>query len=132
MQKRKEVRIAHGAAQSTMKRIFIFKFFDGVFPHESNVSKIKPDELMSKLKAFEDLSLTELRNQKSHSIPVVQMTKEAQKRLSSIKQAEYYDELFSFRLNGKGRLFTFTSEEYELVLWLDSEHKICPSLKRNT
>ena len=131
IQKHKEVQIAATTAVAARKRVFIFKLFDGIFPNQPHPRRIAANKLMDKLKAFGYMSLDQLGQQGSHSLPVTNITKAAQKRLKAIPDVAYYDQIFSFRLGGQGRLFACTSDRYELVIWLDEDHQICPSHKKN-
>jgi len=67
----------------------------------------------------------------SHSIPVDQLSKEAQARLTELKLDDQ-DSIFSMRLTGTLRIFGFQAGSAFKVLWHDPNHEVCPSQKKNT
>ena len=66
-----------------------------------------------------------------HFIALSKLAKKAQVRLTAL-DLDDLDELYSIRLNGRGRVFCVHRPQYMRVLWFDPEHKVCPSLKKNT
>lgn len=67
----------------------------------------------------------------SHSIPVENLSPDAQRRLSELKLDDQ-DAVFSLRLTGKLRVIGFQAGSAFRVLWYDPEHEVCVSNKRNT
>lgn len=67
----------------------------------------------------------------SHSIPVDQLSKEAQARLTELKLDDQ-DAIFSLRLTGTLRIFGFQAGSAFKVLWHDPDHEVCPSGKKRT
>lgn len=67
----------------------------------------------------------------SHFIEIASLSKEATNRLIELKLDDL-DGLFSFRIQGKPRIFCRTDSGYMDVLWWDPEHRVCPSPKKHT
>jgi len=102
-------------------------------------SKARPNccdfnnDLLDRLVALEGRTWLEMmiHDKKSHHhVSVSDLIKEAQDRLGELHI--YEDELFSLRLNGKGRLFGILSEGIFQIVWYDCNHEICPSHKKHT
>lgn len=87
--------------------------------------------VLAKLRDLEHLSLGEFRNQGSHPVPLGGLAKEAKDRLVAI-QFDDLDELFSFRVQGKERVWCIQDRHIMRILWWDPGHKVCPSLKKRT
>ena len=68
---------------------------------------------------------------KHHSIDIKDLCEEAQERLVELKLDDL-DSLFSLRLDGTLRIFGIRNQNYLRILWVDQDHKICPSQKKNT
>jgi hypothetical protein len=94
-------------------------------------SEINYTELVDKLKSFETMTDTDIRQQGSHPIQINKLSKLAQNRLSEIKHDDI-DELMSFRLNGVQRVWCRIIGSVMCVLWWDPEHQVCPSQLKNT
>jgi hypothetical protein len=67
----------------------------------------------------------------SHFVNISKLIPEAQKRLTQIKKDDL-DELFSFRVSGKKRVWGIREGRLFWILWWDPNHEVCPSLKKNT
>lgn len=94
----------------------------------------KPDEYkeaLEKLHQFETMASQDLDQQGSHVVELSSCCKEARDRLLEIKRDDV-DELMSFRLTGKIRVWCTMVGSVMSVLWWDPEHKVCPSLKKGT
>ncbi len=90
------------------------------------------DTILERIKNFETMTIKKIiDNTGSHSIPITDLIKTAQKRLDTIKQNDL-DELFSLRVSGKKRIWCIQSGNRFSFLWWDPEHEVCPSNKRNT
>ena len=88
--------------------------------------------IRKKLSDFETMLWRDIRTSSNHHpIPVAKLCKEAQDRLKQIGQDDI-DELFSFRLTGKERLFGILDAEVLWILWWDPLHLSHPSLKKHT
>lgn len=66
-----------------------------------------------------------------HFIALSKLAKVAQDRLTELKLDDL-DELYSIRLNGRGRVFCVHRPKYMRVLWFDPDHQVCPSVKKHT
>jgi len=86
---------------------------------------------MEKLHRFETMEETEIRAQGSHPVEISKLSKAAQTRLETI-QHDDIDELMSFRLTGKQRVWCRMDNSVMLILWWDPEHAVCPSMKKHT
>ena len=88
--------------------------------------------IFGKARSFETMTWTDiLRGGNNHQIKVNQICLEAQKRLAEIRQDDI-DDLYSFGLMGKPRLWGIRDGRIFKVLWWDPEHTICPSYKKHT
>ena len=87
--------------------------------------------VIEKLIGFETMSETDLGAAGCHAIPLGRLSSEAQRRLTEI-QLDDLDDLYSFRIKGKMRVFGVVRSNYVRVLWFDPDHKVCPSKKKNT
>jgi len=80
-------------------------------------------QLWERLSAFETKNIEELRNSGSfHNIPLEKFEKEARDRLDQL-QLDDLEELYSFRMDGKCRLYCIKYLNIFSVLWWDSKHK---------
>ena len=86
-------------------------------------------EIVPKLQNFETMTWAEI-NQAAggrkhgnnhHSVSVEGLTRKAQKRLSEINQDDV-DEIFSFRLTGKKRIYGIREGRVLKLLWYDPFH----------
>ncbi len=87
--------------------------------------------IRSRLKAFEHMNVQELGQQGCHSVAVNALSSEARKRLERLNY-EDVDELWSFRCDGKKRLWCIKQMNICAILWWDPEHKVCPSIQKHT
>lgn len=62
----------------------------------------------------------------SHSIPVAQLCRDAQKRLLELNFDDV-DELFSLRLSGTVRVWGIRDGRVLKILWYDEDHSVYPS-----
>jgi len=77
------------------------------------------------------MTWAEIHRSGSHAIPIENLCSEAQKRLADIEQDDT-DELYSFRVSGKERLWAVRLGQFARLLWWDPEHEVCPSHMRHT
>ena len=84
-------------------------------------------------KIFESQKLTwqVLRDNGSHLVQVDALCSKAQKRLGELGQDDC-DELFSFRITGRKRIWGIKDGNILWLLWWDPEHEVCPSNKKHT
>ncbi|SUU92201.1 Uncharacterised protein [Anaerococcus octavius] len=99
------------------------------------------DDIYKKLSDFERMTWKEIVKQtggpkkgtNNHFIGFKDLDKKAQNRLIKLNLVNLSDNLFSLRLNGRTRLFGFLDESGIFsILWLDKNHEVCPSIKKNT
>lgn len=141
--KRKKTKIKEGVFLKKVARVasvkreerfsWTYRSFDkeGLFKNSKNLGGNLIDVFEMK-KHLEEKSYRELGFQGSHFVDANKLSKEAQKRLKTLKMDDF-GSLFSFRISGKQRLWCVKLEEGLMgVLWWDPEHKICPSQKRHT
>lgn len=87
--------------------------------------------VMEKLHQFETMNWSEIGRDGSHPIEVSKLAKGARDRLTRIKQNDL-DDLMSFRLTGKNRVWCVRDRNIMRVLWWDPDHTVCPSIKKHT
>jgi hypothetical protein len=87
--------------------------------------------VMESLHQFETMQESAIRAQGSHPVEIENSSKVAQDRLCAI-ELDDLDELMSFRLGGKTRVWCRMDRNVMLVLWWDPEHQVCPSMKIHT
>jgi len=91
-------------------------------------------EIHPKLRDYESMTWGEIlsasggraRGNNSHLVPIEELCKDAQRRLTELKQDDISD-LFSLRLKGKARLWGIPDGRVLRVIWYDPEHEVCPS-----
>lgn len=91
------------------------------------------EELFSKLSDLETMTWSEIKRAKKqhHTVDVVGMTKIAKDRLCERKMDDI-DQMFSFSLQGKHRLYGIISDGEFYAIWNDLEHEVYPSNKKHT
>ncbi len=92
---------------------------------------IKYKEVMEKLSEFEAKDWNEITKGGNHQIETKKIEKKAWDRLVKIKKDDY-DELMSFRLTGKNRVWAIqhpNQENIMRILWWDPDHKVCVALR---
>jgi hypothetical protein len=88
-------------------------------------------QILRKLQQFDSMNWHEIEGPDHHAIGVDRLSKEAQARLTEIKQDDI-DEVFSFHFSGKPRIIGIRDMNVVKLLWWDPEHLVCPSQKKNT
>ena len=86
---------------------------------------------MEKLHEFETKNWAEIRRTGSHPVPIKNLAKVARDRLATIRQDDL-DELMSFRVTGKERVWCVKARNIMRVLWWDPDHTVCPAPKKYT
>jgi hypothetical protein len=104
---------------------------DGPFGWDNVDHKDTIWEIIEKLSNFEKLKWPEILNRNNHSIQVAQLCSEAKRRLQEIEQDDI-DELISFRLDGRKRLWGIRHLNVLKILWWDPNHLVCPSRQKRT
>lgn len=88
-------------------------------------------KIWKKMRYFETMTWNQILGAQHHRIAVGDIIQPAQKRLQELKYDDV-DELVSFRLTGRQRLWAIQSGHLSYLLWWDPNHEICPSHKRHT
>lgn len=89
-------------------------------------------KVIERLQEFERKNWNEIISSGSHPIAVGHIVKSARNRLQKIKMDDI-DELMSFRLSGKERVWCIRQlNNIMTVLWWDPHHEICPAQERHT
>ncbi len=104
---------------------------DGDFGWKSINERDKILKIIDRLKSFESMTWADIVGSDNHSIPIYNLSHGAKKRLSQINIHEI-EELFSFHLTGKERIWGIREEEKCKILWWDPDHLVCPSIKKHT
>ena len=116
-----------------------FKYFDseherwGFAAFSNNIK-----DILETFKARERMTWNDIFSQSggrakgtnNHFITIDKFIPEAQVRLNEIKRDT--DSLFSLRVNGKFRIWGEIFEGIFSVIWIDTEHEICPSNRKHT
>lgn len=89
-------------------------------------------EVFQKLGEIEKNTFNEVcQNPNHHPIQIIDLGIEAQRELERLKIIDH-ESVFSFRLEGKLRVFCLFSANVMSLLWLDLNHEVFPSVKRHT
>lgn len=86
---------------------------------------------MLRLSGMETLSSDDFIRGGSHSVSVARLAPEAQRRLARIGKDDV-DELVSFRISARKRVWCIAVGNLMKVLWWDPNHEVAPSTKRRT
>ena len=92
------------------------------------------EKIYPKLVAFEGKTWEDIEREtygkenktKHHFVKIDKFIKEARDRIGQMRLKDT-DELFSLRLDGKTRIYGRRHLNYMEIIWVDPEHKICPS-----
>ncbi len=114
------------------KPVWSFEVLDIEGPwgwNNDKVTSILWTEIVPKLQSFETMTWGEITQQAGgrkhgnnhHFISVEALTRKVQKRLSAIRQDDI-DEIFSFRLKAKTRIYGLTEGQVFKLLWYDPFH----------
>jgi hypothetical protein len=88
-------------------------------------------EVIDRLHEFERMNWEEIKRTGSHPIEIWKCEKLARDRLAEIQQDDI-DQLMSFRIGAKKRVWCIQDLNIMRVLWWDPEHEVCLSLKKHT
>ncbi len=105
--------------------------YEGPWGFNGLGNKEKLIDILDKLRNFEGMRWNEIPPDRHHLIPITRICKEAKERLAMIGKDDYQD-LFSFSLSGRERLWGIRQHEAFYILWWDPDHSVCPSLKKHT
>lgn len=89
------------------------------------------DEILTKLRLFEQMTWWEIIQAGSHYVKSNQLIGEAEKRLEKLGLDDS-DNIFSLRLTGKRRIWGILENGILKIIWYDPNHEICPSHLKNT
>jgi len=88
--------------------------------------------LWDKLRAFETMSIAQLRQAQSfHSVPTASISREAKVRLEE-RRLDDVDVIYGFHIMGTCRLWCMKHENILSVLWWDRNHEVYPVKKKRT
>ena len=88
-------------------------------------------KIWEKMRNFETMTWSEILGRNHHTIPVSNIINPAQNRLQELMHDDV-DELVSFHITGRQRLWAIRSGEESFLLWWDPNHEVCPSHQRHT
>lgn len=83
---------------------------------------------LKRLRELEGLAWREILNHQgrnNHPIQVSRLTSDAQDRLRELREEEY-DELYSFRVTGRYRIWGIRVDQTCFLLWYDPNHLVYP------
>jgi len=88
-------------------------------------------EVLEKLHEFETMDWQNIRQAGNHSVECGNCSKSARDRLAEIERDDL-DELMSFRITGRRRVWCVLEGSLARVLWWDPNHEVCPSKLKGT
>lgn len=97
----------------------------------SSLSEQDRRTVWERMTKFEQMTMAQIRDTKSHSISIYQLGKDARKRLQELNLDDL-DDLWSFRVTGKKRFWCIKQQNVYALLWWDPQHRVCPSPKKHT
>ena len=92
---------------------------------------IQYKNVMEKLQEFEKRNWDQITRSGTHPIAVSSIERRAQNRLREIYKDDV-DELMSFRLTGRKRVWCVRQLSVMKILWWDPNHEICPAPRKHT
>ena len=87
--------------------------------------------IWEKMRDFETMKWAEILGRLHHTVAVNDIITHAQKRLRKLEYDDH-DELVSFRIGGKQRIWGIQSGANCYLLWWDPKHQITTSTKKHT
>ena len=88
-------------------------------------------KLWDKMHNFETMTWGEILGRDHHAIAVNDIINPAKNRLEQLGHDDQ-EELISFRITGKERIWAIRSGAEAYLLWWDPHHEICPAHKKYT
>lgn len=85
-------------------------------------------QVIEALRVFETKTWQEINEMGSHPIEAYRLDKIARDRLEAIGQDDI-DDIMSFRLNGRNRVWCIRMQNVMRVIWWDPDHKVYPVAK---
>ena len=111
--------------------IISFKYMDKNYYSVKNIPQSDWDIFFDFLYNISNMTWGQMEQDKHHFISLDSLNAEAYRNFQ-LFAARYSDNLFSFRIDGKKRLYGLVYESVFYILWYDREHKICPSKLKHT
>jgi hypothetical protein len=102
---------------------------NGPYPWPKNTA----EELLilQKLHDFDSMTWSNIAGSDHHAIEINRLSRSAQNRLTEL-ELDDIDEIFSFHFSGKKRIIGIRDRNILKLLWWDTEHQVCPSVKKHT
>jgi hypothetical protein len=88
-------------------------------------------DVLLRLLEFESKTWNDIERTGSHLVEKTRLATAARRRLAEIEQDDL-DELMSFRITGKVRVWCIRHANIMRLLWWDPDHQVCPVLKKHT
>ena len=88
-------------------------------------------DVLLRLLEFESKAWNDILQTGSHKVEKARLSPAAKRRLSEIEQDDV-DELMSYRVTGRIRVWCIPHANIMRLLWWDPNHEVCPSLKKHT
>ena len=83
------------------------------------------------MREYESMTLSELRQARNHPVAQGDLSHKARRRLQEIGLDDL-EELWSFRVDARKRLWCIRERNIYALLWWDPLHQVCPSNKQHT
>ena len=87
--------------------------------------------IWARMRNLETMTWDDILGRIHHTVAVRTIIKPAQMRLQELGYDDR-EELVSFHLTGRQRLWAIRSGNVSYLLWYDPDHEICPSHKKHT
>ena len=104
---------------------------DGPWSFSKLLADSRLKDVLVRLLEFESKGWSEIMQTGSHPVAKEKLAAAAKRRLSDIEQDDI-DELMSFRVTGRIRVWCIRQANIMRLLWWDPRHEVCPSLKKHT
>lgn len=121
-------------SSDNMKSVWLFDKLDrdGKYAFDIRRDDFDSNLFLDKMISYSNMTWRDIKKQthdrknksKNHFIPVDDMTKEAQDRITALHYEQYSDSIFSFALMNLVRVFGIRENEYFHVLWYDPKHEV--------
>ena len=129
---RRDIPIQEHASPDQKKPSWRFgRFDDACLDWGIDTMKANLETVLNGLKIYEGFTWHEIKTMthdrgksKNHSVKLEGLTKEAQNRLSQIKNDDI-TEVFSLRFNNMFRVIGIRDGAVLYILWIDPDHKVC-------
>jgi|GEM_PF-775837 len=127
----KQVRLREPVSLNN-KPVWSFKGFDLKGPGQADkLEDLVLARTIKRLGDFETMNWVAIATGGSHAVSIGELSTQAQGRLVELK-CDDLDDLYSFRLGGKRRIWGIRRADLVELLWWDPDHKVCPSKLKHT